>query len=227
MNAIKPAFRALLVAALAVMVYAGLPQPAEAHCDTMNGPVVGAARTAVNTGSLLPVLQWVRKEDEDEIEQAFKLARKAREGGPDAKKLAERYFLETVVRVHRAAEGEPFTGLKPAAPPEPGVAEADEALRTGDVEPLARALGRAVADAVRTRFAQAAARQAHTAESVEAGRAAVAAYVAYVHYVETLHGLAHAPAGGEPAHAAHAHAEHGHAEHGTVAAAEAAPAHVH
>lgn len=222
MNAIKPALRGLLVAALAVMVYAGLPQPAEAHCDTMNGPVVGAARTALNTGSLLPVLQWVRKEDEDEIEQAFKLARKAREGGPDANELAERYFLETVVRVHRAAEGAPYTGLKPAAPPEPGVAEADEALRTGDVEPLARALGQAVANAVRTRFAQAAERQAHASESVEAGRAAVAAYVTYVHYVENLHGLAHAPAGGE-----HAHAGHAHAGHGAVAAAEAAPAHVH
>lgn len=211
MNAIKTALRGLLVAALAALLYGALPQPAEAHCDTLNGPVVGAARTALNTGSLLPVLPWVRKEDEDEIEQAFKLVRKAREGGPEAQEVAERFFFETVVRVHRAAEGAPYTGLKPAAPPEPGVGEADEALRTGNVEPLAEALGHAVVEGIRARFAEALERQSLAGESVAAGRAAVAAYVAFVHHVEALHTLA----------SGQAHA------HEAVAATEGAPVHVH
>jgi hypothetical protein len=196
---------------LLALLLAIAPRPAEAHCDTMNGPVVGAARTALNTGSLLPVLQWVRKEDEDEIEEAFLKVLKARKGGPEAKEVAERYFFEKVVRVHRAAEGEPFTGLKPAAEPEPGVAEADEALLTGNVEALATALGEAVAASVRERFARASERKAQGERSVEAGRAYVAAYVEFVHYVETLHHLA----------SGQAHA------HGAVAQAAPQHAHVH
>jgi len=211
MNAIKQALRGLLLAGLAVTLYAALPQPAEAHCDTMNGPVVGAARTALNTGSLLPVLQWVRKEDEDEIEDAFRLVLKAREGGPEAKDVAERFFFETVVRVHRAGEGVAYTGLKPAAPPEPGVAEADASLEEGDIEPLAGAIAGAVANGLRARHAHTLALQAKRERSVESGRAYVAAYADFVHYVETLHGIA---------------SGHGHA-HEAVAQAETAHAHVH
>lgn len=218
MNAIEQALRGVLLAGLAALLFAALPQTAEAHCDTLNGPVVGAARTALGTGSLLPVLQWVRKEDEDEIEQAFRLARKAREGGPEAKELAERWFFETVVRVHRAGEGVGFTGLKPAAPPEPGVAEADAALERGEIGPLTEALAEAVAHAVRERYEHAKALEPQRNASVEAGRAYVAAYVGYVHFVEALHGFAsgHGHAHGEPA------------AHGEVAqAAPAATLHAH
>ena len=32
----------------------------------------------------------------------------------EARELADRYFFETLVRIHRAGEGAPYTGLKPA-----------------------------------------------------------------------------------------------------------------
>ena len=37
------------------------------HCDTLDGPVIGLARKALETGNVNLVLPWVRAEDEPEI----------------------------------------------------------------------------------------------------------------------------------------------------------------
>jgi hypothetical protein len=37
-----------------------LSSRAAAHCDTMDGPVVAAAKLALKTGDVTPVLRWVR-----------------------------------------------------------------------------------------------------------------------------------------------------------------------
>jgi hypothetical protein len=133
--------------------------------------------------------------------------------GSDARALADRFFFETVVRVHREGEGAPYTGLKPAAAPvDPAVAGADRALDTGDVDPLLRTVAAAAEQGLRARFARAAEARGHADESVEKGRSFVAAYVELAHYAERLLQSAAAPAAGH-AHVeapAHAHAE-GHA----------------
>jgi hypothetical protein len=91
-----------------------LPHRAWAHCDSLDGPVIQDARLALEKGDSNPVLKWVKKEHEGEIKEAFRLSLAVREKGADAKALAERYFFELLVRIHRAGEGEAFTGLKPA-----------------------------------------------------------------------------------------------------------------
>ena len=80
---------------------------ASAHCDTLN-----------------LVLVWVQKDDEAELRRAFHRARSVRKAGGEAKELADLYFFETLVRVHRAGEGAAYTGLKPAGAIEPPVAAA-------------------------------------------------------------------------------------------------------
>jgi len=85
-----------------------------AHCDTINGPVVAAAKAALNSGDVTPVLKWVRAEDEPEIKAAFARSMAVRSKGKEASELADLYFFETVVRIHRAGEGAPYTGLKAA-----------------------------------------------------------------------------------------------------------------
>ena len=51
----------------------------------------------------------------------------------------------TIVRVHRASEGAPYTGLKPAGVDlGPAVPAADRALDTGSTESLERLLGDAM-----------------------------------------------------------------------------------
>jgi uncharacterized protein DUF6448 len=163
------------------------PRPAGAHCDTLAGPVVTTARAALEKGEVTPVLKWVRKEDEGEIRAAFRKTLIVRRQGPAARELADTYFFETLVRVHRAGEGEPYTGLKPAGAVEPPVAAADQALASGGVEALVKEVTDATAAGTRRRFAEVLAKKQHAEESVPAGREYVAAYVEFIHYVERLH----------------------------------------
>jgi hypothetical protein len=177
------------VAAL-VVVLGGVRQ-ALAHCDTLDGPVVAAARVALERSDVTPVLKWVKKENEPEIRAAFARTLTVRGRGPEAKELADTYLFETLIRLHRAGEGAPYTGLKPAGTGlEPAVAGADAALDGGSVQGLVKLVAGDVAEGIRQRFARASEARKHMDTSVEAGREYVDAYVEYVHYVERLHAAA-------------------------------------
>ncbi len=161
---------------------------ARAHCDTMDGPVVLAAQTALEKKDVTPVLKWVKPEAEAGIKAAFSRTLAVRAQGPEARELADQFFFETLVRVHRAGEGAPFTGLKPAGTETgPAIAGADKALDRGSVEDVIKLVTDEVAAGIRRHFAEVREKQAHADHTVAAGRAFVAAYVEYVHYVEGLH----------------------------------------
>lgn len=175
----------------AALMMAGGAGPAMAHCDTLDGPVVQDARRALEKGRVAPVLKWIRPEDEHEIQAAFQKTLNVRAQSAEAQELADRYFFETLVRVHRAGEGAPFTGLKPAGTEvEPGVAAADRAMEQGSPDAVVELITRAVAQGIRERYEKAAAAKAHKDESAAAGREFVAAYVNFMHYVEGIHALA-------------------------------------
>ena len=198
-----------------VLVGAGLtfPQSARAHCDTMDGPVVLAAKKALEMKNVTPVLRWVKVQAEPEIKAAFARTLAVRSKGPEARELADQFFFETLVRVHRAGEGAPFTGLKPAGTElAPDIEEADKALESGAADKLVTLITDEAASGIRRRFAEAKEKKAHAEHNVEAGRAFVAAYVEYVHYVEGLHkaaqmGGAHHGDVGKAGPAASAHHE--------------------
>lgn len=201
-------------------------RPASAHCDTLDGPVVQDARQALEKGAVTPILKWIRADDEKEIREAFQKTLSVRAKGADAKELADRYFFETLVRVHRAGEGAPFTGLKPAGTEiEPGVAAADQALEHGSADVVIELATQAVAQGIRERYQKAAAAKAHKDESVAAGREFVETYVSFVHFVEGIHTMASGAGNlhGEEAGATAAHQGGGHetpsgAAHGAHAA---------
>lgn len=158
--------------------------PAAAHCDTMNGPVVASARQAIAAADVTPVLKWVKPEYEPEVRTAFGRTLRVRPLSAEARELADQYFFETAVRLHRAGEGEPYTGLK-NEPPEPVIAKADAALESGDLEGLVPAgINKDVADSLRARFARVQATKLHADDSIAAGREYVAAYVDFMHHVE-------------------------------------------
>ena len=164
-----------------------VPAFAYAHCDTMDGPVVNTARMALDKGDVTPVLKWVKKEDEDEIEKAFKKTLKVRKESPDAKELANMYFFETLVRIHRAGEGAPYTGLKPAGTEiEPAIKEADKSLETGSIDNLIQILSSHMAEGLKERFNKVVVAKKHADDSVESGRKYVEAYVEFIHYAEKL-----------------------------------------
>lgn len=172
--------------AASMLLLAALALPASAHCDSMGGPVVIDAQRALSAKTVDPVLKWVPAKDTQAVQQAFDKTLAVRGESETAKELADHYFFEAVIRLHRASEGEGFTGIKPADAVEPGIAAADEALKTGDIDPLADKLSREVREAVLQRF-----KTAHTSlqsadKSTEQGRKFVADYVQFTHFVENL-----------------------------------------
>jgi hypothetical protein len=169
------------------IAWALVPQIGRAHCDTLDGPVVMAARVALDSGDVTPVLKWVHKPDEDAIKKAFEKTLGVRRLSPQAKELADMYFFETLVRLHRAAEGAPFTGLKPAGEVEPVIAAADRAIESGSLDDLAKEISTLVRNGMRQRFDRVVKTRKEMDRSVEAGREYVEAYVEFVHYVERLH----------------------------------------
>ncbi len=193
----------IAAAALMLLTTALLPASAGAHCDTLDGPVVLTARAALEKGEVTPLLKWVRAEDERAIKDAFQKTLAVRAKGDEARELADMYFFETLVRIHRAGEGAPYTGLKPGTEIDPAVALADKALDSGSVDKLVEVLSGAMAKGIRERFSHTRETKQHADESVAAGREFVEAYVVFTHYVEGLHGLIaagdahHGEAGGE------------------------------
>ena len=185
---------AMLLSALMLAVM--LPSPAAAHCDSMDGPVVKDAQRALADGNVEPVLKWVRQQDEEPIREAFAMTLTVRGQSEAAKSIADRYFFDTLVRIHRASEGEGFTGIKPAGSVDPAIAATDRALADGNVDPLADKIAAAVRDGIKHRFTEAREKRLLADKSVEQGREYVKAYVQLTHFVEALerlvsHGASH------------------------------------
>jgi hypothetical protein len=176
--------RIILLLVLSVLFTA----PLFAHCDSLKGPVVVDAEKALASKDITPLLKWVPASSEKEIRSAFQRTLAVRGGSAEAKALADRWFFETVVRVHRASEGEPFTGLKgEEVPVEEGIELADVAVESGSLQKVEEALVAEVTAGLRKRFAQVKEAKAHAGHNVDAGRHYVESYVSFIHYVERLH----------------------------------------
>ena len=168
------------------------PAAALAHCDTMDGPVVTAAQKALADGNVNRVLIWVPPTDEAAIKTAFQKTLNIRKLSPESRELADMYFFETLVRIHRAGEGAPYTGLKPAGLDlGPIIPAADKAVADGNVEPLLKLLPAATQAAVQKHFEEVLAKKNFDVNDISAGRAYVAAYVTFVHAAVGAQGCDH------------------------------------
>ena len=189
--------RNALFAPLVAIALLVVTNPAYAHCDTLDGPVVTSARKALDSGNANLVLMWVQKRDEPEIRTAFQKASAVRKAGGEARELADRYFFETLVRVHRQGEGAPYTGLK-SGKVEPPVAAADKAIETGKLEGVVKLISERTHKGLEKNFHNLMSKRKYKPDDVAAGRAYASAYVEYVHYVERLYDAAETLAPGIP-----------------------------
>lgn len=175
-----------LIAVFAMTLMMG--SAVHAHCDTMDGPVIIDAQAALEEGDVARVLKWIPAHDEQEIRDVFEKTLVVRGQSPEARELADRFFFETLVRLHRASEGVAFTGIKPAGTAvSPGVARSDRALEQGNIDELATELARKVETSIREQFAKTMEARARMDDSAEAGREYVHEYVPFVHYVKAIH----------------------------------------
>lgn len=167
------------------------------HCDTMDGPVVKTAMKALEAENVDIILPYVPKEGEEEINRAFEKVVQARKSGAAAREVADLHFCETVVRIHRAGEGAPFTGLKPAGlDVGPVIPVAEKAIETGSPDALLDLLTDMVRSEVKRRFEHMMHLKAHAEEGVDEARAYVEAMLGlqvYAHGLyETIHAEPHA-----------------------------------
>jgi hypothetical protein len=190
-------FISLVFAAVLAAIVLTDAHTAFAHCDGLDGPVVKAAQAALESRDVNLVLIWVQNQDEAEIQKAFQETLAVRKLSPEAKSLADRYFFETLVRIHRAGEGAPYTGLKPAGRDlGPAIPAADKALEDGSVEPVVKLITNGVQHGIREHFNRALMKKKFKKDDVGAGREYVEAYVSYIHYVEQGYEAAKSPAHG-------------------------------
>jgi hypothetical protein len=181
--------RSAALAALSVGLLAA-PGTALAHCDTLDGPVVAAARKALDTNNVSLVLPWVQKKDETDIRNQFQKTVTVRKAGGQAKELADMYFFETLVRIHRAGEGAGYTGLKPAGKIEPPIAAADKSIESGKLQEVAKLIAQRTEEGLHKHFEDVMKKKKYNPNDVAAGRAYTSAYVEYTHYVERLYDAA-------------------------------------
>lgn len=158
-----------------------------AHCDRKNGPVAVAAKKALKTGDFSKVAIWVGKEQEKELRNKFRQSLSVYQKSGDSKTLAKNYFMETAVRLHREAEGMPFTGLKPAKPAAKDIQVAEKALTTGNLEPVMEMFSETIHDQAGKWFQKAMKSKKEKDKSVSAGRKWVDAYVKYIVYMHKLY----------------------------------------
>jgi hypothetical protein len=119
----------------------------------MDGPVVAAARRALEREDVNLILPYVKDNATADVKSAFEKALRARRADPAAREVADLYFFETAVRLHRAGEGAPYSGLKPAGlDVGPVIPVAEKAIETGSPEALIRLLSDTLRQEVQHRF---------------------------------------------------------------------------
>jgi Family of unknown function (DUF6448) len=193
--------KTLMASVVAAGLLFGASQNAQAHCDSIDGPVAKAAQKALDTGNVNLALPFAPAKAESEITAAFERSLKVRKLSLDAKLLADRAFIETTVRLHRAGEGAAYTGLKPAGLDHgPAIPAAERALATGNLSQVKAVLDQEVEHGLHVRFshareAQKASLEPKTAANVPAARERASAELGFVTYVESLRQAAHGAAG--------------------------------
>lgn len=194
--ALAVVFAGVVVAALAT------PRPAEAHCDSEKGPVATAAQHALEKNDVKLVLPYVKPEMENELVAAFKQAGEVRKAGGKAQELADRYFIETAVRLHREGEGAPYTGVTDETTPS-AIVLADKAMATGSLDETYKLLDQEMRKGVQAKYQAVveARKEADRLGTVEAHRERVEAELTFEKYIYELWGMAVGQAAGE----AHSH----------------------
>ncbi|WP_280546899.1 DUF6448 family protein [Halomonas sp. 11-S5] len=184
-----PLRKHLLAIATTSALALSMATPALAHCDAMDGPVITEAQKALDSGDISPLLKWVPAKDETALAESFDKTLAVRKLSDDAQELADQQFFATLVEIHRAYEGAPFTGIKPAGEIDPAIQAADRALEEGEIDPFLAQVVEQFEQQARSRFEATLEAKQQASDSPDKGREFVEHYVDYVHYLEEVHNV--------------------------------------
>jgi hypothetical protein len=134
------------------------------------------------------ILPWVPREAEEELRAVFEKVLCARLLGKEVMEVADYWFFETAVRLHRKGEGAPYTGLKPAGLDwGPVVPKADRAIEQGNAKEVIGMISRAVEEELQEKFNRAMAKKVYDENDVEAAREYVHAMLGFVLFSHHLY----------------------------------------
>lgn len=159
-----------------------------AHCDGVDGPVVASAKKALETKNVDHVLIWIQEPHENEIKAAFEKTLTVRDQSPEAEELADMYFFETLVRLHRLGEGASYTGLKPAGRVlSPAIQLADESIIKESPTELYKLLTVEIHNGLHHFYEDVINKKNFDKTEVGKGREFVESYVKFMHYIEGIY----------------------------------------
>lgn len=166
------------------------------HCDTLDGPVVTSAKLALEKENVNLILPWVPKEAEEELADCFKKTLAARVLGQEAQEVADHWFYETTVRLHRAGEGASYSGLKPAGLDwGPVVRKAERAVEIGSVEDFIPFLSQMVELEVSKKFNDVKLKTDYDVDNVSDARQYIDAMLEFILFTHHLYKFATAGKG--------------------------------
>jgi len=167
------------------VVFIGSYINSSAHCDTMEGPVIKDAKTAIEKNNVNFVLKWVSNKDENELKSIFEQTMKVRTLSSDARELADRFFFESLVIILRTGEGVPFTGVLPVGSTiDEKILAADKSIEIGNLSPLQNHVGKDKMKHLNHLFEKVMSLKNFDVNNVEAGREYVEAYIKFFHFAE-------------------------------------------
>ncbi len=185
MEVAKDNVRIKLISLMVFMLLVFSTSVTFAHCDTMDGPLIADAKKAISRNNVNYALKWIQPANEAEILDAFHLIMKVRGLSAEAKEVAEKYFFDTLVRIHRAGEGVPFTGVKPSGTPiDEKVMAADKSIEIGNLSPLNGKVPEKEMPELTERFKKVMLLKNFDINNVAAGREYIEAYVQFFKFAE-------------------------------------------
>ena len=171
-----------------LMLIFSTPLAAQAHCDSADGPVVTAAKQALEKNDVNLAFPYVGPQYEKEVAIAFDKAMAGGAAGGEARAVAEIYFAETTVRLHRATENAPYNGIQPAGQNYgPALPAAEKAIETGNTEELKRVLNEAVSKQVDEQYRNVTAKKVEPNASVNDKRESIEAQFGFEKYALGLY----------------------------------------
>ena len=185
----KSIYRALLSVAFVVALMMFGTQPAYAHCDSYDGPVIKDAKQALSSNNPKLVLKWISADQEKEVLDLFAKTYNLKKGDKEVYNIVEKHFLETLVRLHRETEGAPYTGLKDAGTTKPIIKLTDMSIEKENLSAMTDKLNAFMAQVIKEKYDKVVKLDKTKNESPEKGREFVKAYVDYTHTVEALHDI--------------------------------------
>ena len=185
----RKSFRSIFPIALIFlsMIFGSLP--VSAHCDSYDGPTIKDAIKALETNNVNLVLKWISTEQEEEIIPLFNKTYSLKSGDKEVYAIVEKYFFETLVRLHRETEGAPYTGLKPAGTTKPIIQLSDQAIESKNIDDFLVKLYNHLGRVIKEKYEKLAALDKVKNDSPEKGREYVEVYVDFTHTIEAVHDI--------------------------------------